>query len=445
MKNASLYSIFVEKSPYLGEIMKRSLKTSIYLCLFTGIFSLVSCSSGSGDSLDEPKYVYEIPTFNAGDIYRLSLDDYNDIYCFTGSGAGKIISNAYTDTRSEVASYDFTYNSGDTVVEGTSWISFMVQNDYIKAFNKANAFKSEDPEDGLYSTYLLGNVELELSSSGKATMQRGDDSPATGKFRNEDGLVTVWDSSASLQFYYIEGGYLVPVEAISTLEKCEEAEIHLNMTSYADTGKINSFLSGLPNDFIYKLIGLKKADPTYPATVRTILDNNTNKKFAIYAGDMSFSENIQAYYFEGRQNLYEIDFGHPSLRAYYLSSNGSKYLSLGNSAFKDCINLKKVDTDMIYKIGENCFDGCTALKEITIEKGRRNNSSSDAYFYIEKNAFNNSGLRNITFDNSFYSWKYKDTSGDDFTSATSIAVTSGNAATLLTGTYVDKYWECRAH
>lgn len=425
--------------------MKRIIKSSLFLCLLTGIFFLVSCSSGSGDSLDEPKYVYEIPTFNAGDIYRLSLDDYNDIYCFTSSGAGKIISNAYTDTKSEVASYDFTYSSGDTVVEGTSWISFMVQNDYIKAFNKANAFKSEDPEDGLYSTYLLGNVELELSSSGKATMQRGDDSPATGKFRNEDGLVTVWDSSASLQFYYIEGGYLVPVEAISTLEKCEEAEIHLNMTSYADTGKINSFLSGLPNDFIYKLIGLNKGDPTHYRTVQNILENNSNKKFAIYAGDMSFSANIPADCFKGKTNLYEIDFGHPSVRAYYGSSTGSKYLSLGNNAFEGCTNLKKVDTDMIYEIGENCFEGCTALEEITIKSGRRTSNISAAYFYINKNAFKDcTGLRSVTFANSFYSWKYKDTSGDDFTSATSIAVTSSNAATLFTGTYVDKYWECKS-
>lgn len=426
--------------------MKRIIKSSLFLCLLTGIFFLVSCSSGSGDSLDEPKYVYEIPTFNAGDIYRLSLDDYNDIYCFTSSGAGKIISNAYTDTRSEVASYDFTYSSGDTVVEGTSWISFMVQNDYIKAFNKANAFKSEDPEDGLYSTYLLGNVELELSSSGKATMQRGDDSPATGKFRNEDGLVTVWDSSASLQFYYIEGGYLVPVEAISTLEKCEEAEIHLNMTSYADTSKINTFLRSLPNDFIYKLIGLNKAGSTTTDTVKSILDSNTEKKFAIYAGDMSFSANIPANCFEGKTNLYEIDFGHPSVRAYYLSSTGSRYLSLGDNAFKGCTNLKKVDTDMIYEIGQNCFEGCTALEEITIKPGRRTSNTSDAYFYIKSNAFKDcTGLRSVTFANSFYSWKYKDTSGDDFTSATSIAVTSDNAATLLTGTYVGKYWECRAH
>lgn len=428
----------------LGENMKKGIKKSLFLCLLAGIFFLVSCSNGASES--EDTYVYDIPSFNAGDIYCLQSENYNDIYCFTSSNAGKIIANAYNDTRSEYESYDFTYRSGDTVVEGTDWISFMVQNDYIKAFNKSNAFKSEDPDDGLFSTFLLGNVTLELSSSGKATMQRGDDSPAVGKFRNEDGLVTVWDSSASLQFYYIEGGYLVPVEAISTLEKCEEAEIHLNMTSYADTGKINSFLSGLPNDFIYKLIGLNKADPTYYRTVQNILENNSNKKFAIYAGDMSFSADIPDNCFAGKTNLYEIDFGHPSVRAYYLSSNGSKYLSLGKNAIKGCTNLKKVDTDMIYEIGENCFEGCTALEEITIESGRNTSYTSDAYFYIKKNAFKDcTGLRSVTFANSFYSWKYKDTSGDDFTSATSIAVTSSNAATLLTGTYVDKYWECRAH
>lgn len=412
--------------------MKRIIKSSLFLCLLTGIFFLVSCSSGSGDSLDEPKYVYEIPTFNAGDIYRLSLDDYNDIYCFTSSGAGKIISNAYTDTKSEFASYDFTYNSGDTVVEGTSWISFMVQNDYIKAFNKANAFKSEDPEDGLYSTYLLGNVELELSSSGKATMQRGDDSPAVGKFRNEDGLVTVWDSSASLEFYYIEGGYLVPVEAISTLEKCEEAEIHLNMTSYADTSKINSFLSGLPNDFIYKLIGLNKADPTYPATVKTILDNNTNKKFAIYAGDMSFSGNIQAYYFEDKQNLYEIDFGHPSVR------NSSTYLRIGTGAFKNCTNLKKIDTDIIKEFGESCFENCTALEEITI-KPAFTSSGSSSRTDIKKNAFKGcTGLRKVTF-NSCSSISVSSTEDGTYES---INVNNSNAVTYLTSTYVEKYWKC---
>jgi len=428
--------------------MKKGIKKSLFLCLLAGIFFLVSCSNGASES--EDTYVYDIPSFNAGDIYCLQSENYNDIYCFTSSNAGKIIANAYNDTRSEYESYDFTYRSGDTVVEGTSWISFMVQNDYVKAFNKKNAFKSEDPEDGLYSTYLLGNVELELSSSGKATMQRGDDSPAVGKFRNEDGLVTVWDSSASLQFYYIEGGYLVPVEAISTLEKCEEAEIHLNMTSYADTGKINSFLSGLPNDFIYKLIGLNKAGSTTTDSVKSILDSNTEKKFAIYAGDMSFSGNIGSECFKGKRNLYEIDFGHPSVRAYAgsSSSNSFPYLSLGNNAFEGCTNLKKVDTDIIYKIGKNCFERCTALEEITIKSGRRNNSSSDAYFYIEKNAFNNSGLRNITFGNSFYKWETKSSTfddnyssgGDDKTSE----VQSGNAATLFTSNYVDMYWQCRA-
>ncbi len=425
------YSMFIEKSPFQEKNMKKIIKKSLFLCLLTGIFFLVSCSSGSGDSLDEPKYVYEIPTFNAGDIYRLSLDDYNDIYCFTSSGAGKIISNAYTDTRSEVASYDFTYNSGDTVVEGTSWISFMVQNDYVKAFNKKNAFKSEDPEDGLYSTYLLGNVELELSSSGKATMQRGDDSPATGKFRNEDGLVTVWDSSASLEFYYIEGGYLVPVEAISTLTKCDEADIHLDMTRYADTSKINNFLSGLPNDFIYKLIGLNNGYPTTTDTVKNILENNTNKQLAIYAGDMALSGSIDSVTFSGRNNLYEIDFGHPSVR------NSSTYLRIGDSAFKNCTNLKKVDTDIIKEFGESCFENCTALEEITIKPAFTSNSSSCTD--IKKNAFKGcTGLRKVTFN----SCSSISVSSSENGTYEILDVNNSNAVTYLTGTHVEKYWKC---
>ncbi len=401
---------------------------------------MAGCSNGSGANISQDTYHVVTPTFKAGDVYLLhsylegGSGDENDYYYFSSENGGTVIVNT-TISKSEyydLAKYSFTYNSGDSKVEGNDWLSFMMVDDYVHVYNKQYCFKRQDGKTGLLGTFVSGSDKITFSKSGTAEAYLSGHTFEV-KFKNEEGVVTIWDSSSSLKFYFLKEGYLVPFNAVSPLSEADMINIYTIMDTSDEGKKLPEFIKGLPDGLYYHLENKTNYGAADLATVKEILTENPNKKFAITLGvannrtythegeQNGYIKKIPSNFFEGLENLYQFAFG---------SLYNSNRITLEEGAFKNCKNLKKLwGSTSISNIEESCFEGCAALEGIEISKDS----------IIEPNAFKDCSSDLLLVGNGYK--KVTVSLADDFTNPIDITNHSEKKGKLITGEYVNYYWK----
>lgn len=407
------------------------------------VLSLVFLVAGCKHDPDISQDTYHLvtPTFKAGDVYLLhsylegGSGDENDYYYFSSETGGTVIVNT-TISKSEyydLAKYSFTYNSGDSKVEGNDWLSFMMVDDYVHVYNKQYCFKRQDGKTGLLGTFVSGSDKITFSKSGTAEAYFSGHTFEV-KFKNEEGVVTIWDSSSSLKFYFLKEGYLVPFNAVSSLSEADMINIYTIMDTSDEGKKLPEFIKGLPDGLYYQLSNKTDYGAAADlATVKEILTENPNKKFAITLGvannrtythkgeQNGYIKKIPSNFFEGLENLYQFAFG---------SLYNSNRITLEEGAFKNCKNLKKLwGSVSISTFGKSCFEGCAALEDVQVSKDS----------IIEPNAFKDCSSDLLLVGNGYK--KVTVSEDKDFTNSIDITNHSEKKGKLITSTYVDYYWK----
>lgn len=416
-------------------MMKLALKS-----LFTSVFlvSLLVIVTGCSNNVDieDNSFEFKTPDINAGDIYK-QHDSEGDVYlCFNSANSGTGIINQYKDKDNnicnyEITSYAFKYKGGDAYINDEYWISLVVRGDYVKYFIKNNCYKRMGGNSGLFSKFILNNEVITLYKSGKVKVEN-DKGLVEAKFKNNNGLITIYDKSASFNFYYLEEGYLVSDQALFGLSKVDEVELHLIMDD-SDYGKqIPDFIKSLPDSLFYKLNNLKYGKVANLNTVRQILEANPQKKFLLYRVDYASDECT----LNNLENLYEINSA-----SYGTVTKVNK--SLKKEMFMGCKNLQKIsDSEFIALFGSSCFEGCTALSDVIISgKYYKNGKTEYKNVIISPNAFKECSNLKVKLDRPIKHVyvKVSNTTLDIY--ETEIKDKMENLAELLTGKYVACSWE----
>ena len=415
--------------------------------LVLGFAFLVAGCSQSAASVSEDKYSFATPEFKAGDLYCLSTISSNvseyDYYCFASGTEGSIV--AYTSGSSdyELNSYPFTYNAGETKVNGTDWLTFVTDNNYVKAYNKNNCFKREDGKKSLSGTFSCGSDTITFSKKGKGkAVFSGHTFDIT--YKNDDGIVSVSDSGSSIRFYYLEDGSLLPQGALSELTNSEKLSFHVYM-NYDDKGEaLIKTIKGLPDGFYYELTQIAKTNDSNRAdlvTVQTLLTQNPDKKFSISPGNLN---NITYSHYDKKHSVSSIDEipaewfkGYTNLCLFKFGDNLKTKIKVGNGAFSGCTNLKEVwGSVSVNEFGENSFEGCASLEYITFA-GKPTGGTKGTT--VKPNAFKDCSSSLIVRKSDVNTVKVADDA--DFTESVQDLSSANNLGTLLTSTYVGKYWK----
>ncbi len=410
------------------------------LMIFAVVFLAAGCANGAGDNVSEDKYDFDTPTFKAGDLYCLSGvsndgTEYN-YYCFESSTSGSIVAYKSKSSDYELNSYPFTYNAGETTIVGNAWLTFVTDDKYIKAYSKENCFKRTDGKKGLVGTFTNGAITITFGKKGKGTfISKGQTIDIT--YKNEAGIVSISDSGSSVKFYYLSDGSLLPEGALSTLIQTDKINLYVYMNHNEKGDAFLETMNSLPDGFYYELTQRAKTNDGNRAdlvTVKTLLTQNPNKKFSISPGQLNtitYShydikhyvtpiDEIPADWFKGCTNLYLFKFG----------DNLSTRIKVGSGAFSGCTNLKETWGSVSVKdFGENCFEGCSALENITFAKETT----------VKPNAFKDCSANLIVRKSNVSTVKVAD--DEAFTENVQDLSTETNLGALLTGTNAAKYWK----
>ena len=208
--------------------------------------------------------------------------------------------------------------------------------------------------------------------------------------------------------------------------------------NYNDKGEaLIKTIKGLPDGFYYELTQIAKTNDSNRAdlvTVQTLLSQNPDKKFSISPGNLNYItyshydkkhyvtsiDEIPAEWFKGCTNLCLFKFG----------DNLKTKIKVGDGAFSGCTNLKEVwGSVSVNEFGENSFEGCASLEYITFAKGTT----------VKPNAFKDCSSSLIVRKSDVNTIKVAD--DVDFTESVQDLSSANNLGTLLTSTYIGKYWK----
>lgn len=431
------------KSKKLQTILKNSF---LALC---SIVLAASCSHNA--SLGTSGYAIDIPEFQANTVYAITSSgngkSESDYYCFSSGAQGVVIAETTVNSSEEyeINTYYFKYDSSTGQMKFSrdntqwqNWLTFMKIDNHPYYFNKDYCYKRKSGQSGLFATFEYENQSITISKSGTAKLVTSS-GPLEVKCKNVNGVITIWDSSASLDFYYLEEGYLIPEKLPQRFLDSERIKLSLDLYDYKTNGdqkeeneRVAAFIKSLPDNYFYELSNRSKGKKADIDTIHEILTENPNKKFSftIYQTLAQGSSNgrintITTGYFNKINNLYEMNLGN------YASTD----LSIGAGAFKDCTNLQKVyDGKFVGHYYECCFEGCTSLEEGPyISAGYQSSGKT----IVEENAFK--GCTNSKFNPGTDAKKIEVTKNSVTTDITS-EVSSSGLGTLLTGKYVDYEW-----
>ena len=420
---------------------KRFMKNAFIL---VGLVLLAaSCSTEADLHISEKKYEYEVPEFVKGDLNYLSFSDNGtyemDYYCFTSANAGDIVVNVHSNRNTDyaLARAPFTYENGEFVIGGTKRLYAMIKDEFIEIFSKENCYTRPDGKKGLFGKFTMGDNELNFSKSGEVEFN-GNGESFTVKFKNTNGVVSIYDSHSSIEFYFLEDGSLLPRKALSDMRKEEKITMNVTMDTKEEKGvALCEFMKTLPDGFFYEMKNINRGGYADLVTVKTLLVDNPDKKFSFTPGMNGMyylnatrpDHLVPDYYFKDCKNLYGFTFG---------NLLGENY-KLGTGAFMNCTNLTTImDCGSVYDFGESCFEGCTELTRFIIS-GVRSDYTKNTY--IRPNAFK--GCTKITAEigSAYKSVKVKK-EGVDETEIfdTEIKGQEDNFTSLLTDKYVDYEW-----
>ena len=414
------------------------MKIRNYLFLL-GLAVLITSCNMNAKSLQEPSFSGS-PSVKTGDIWSLSYkedgDEITDYYCFTSPTEGTII----TSSTGSISTNPFEYDEGQSTVNGQDWLTFIYENNCIKAFNKKNAYVREAGKEGLYATFANNGVEITLSSNGKASIKT-DSSTFSYKYTNDNGVITFINNYETLEFLYFSEGYLVYSKFISLFTSQEKIQLKLVLDTIGDTDLLPFFKNELPDNFTYSIqnVSTNTGNHAKIATMKELLNTNPDKSFYFtsYYHPLLDIDTIPDNAFEGCKNLYGIYFG-----------NVKTSIKFGKESFKNCTNLQSIDAgDQSFgSFGESAFEGCSSLKGITIY-GVCDQENSEKYCKIGKNAFKGCTNLYATF-NGGHTWTVTNgvetktiTSEINKSSISDLAEKNKENAKLLTETYVDYEWK----
>lgn len=410
------------------------------------VLSLVFLAAGCKHDPDISQDTYHLvtPTFKAGDLrcLRSNLKDgkvEDDYYCFTSAEKGAVIVHVYSSSSADyiLEKYPFSYENGELSVEGTKngtvQFGLMMNREFISLYSKENCFTRNDGKKGLIGTFSRGADTITFSKSGTVKLELSGKTFDV-KFKNEAGIVSVYDSSSSIEFYYLPDGSLLPSNSTSYLAESDSIELTVTMDLSEEKGvALRNIMKTCPDGFFYSLKNNRNGAWAQIETVQGILKDNPNKKFAFQPGlngkaykyGEKFNE-IPDDCFKDCTNLYKFTFG---------NALSSKY-KLGKNAFSGCTNLAElVDFDSVYDFGESCFQGCSALKYFSISGDYLKKT------YIRPNAFKGCTSLDAGLNSNYKSVTVKKGDGDPTEIfATEIQNKTDGFTNLLTNKYVDYEW-----
>lgn len=408
------------------------MKKISYLLMLAMVLMMTSCVMNVGGPDVEPYFSEPIPTFQQGEIRGISYTvegvQAYDYYCFTSATEGTVVTTMYNDTASVfTAKNKFSYDSttGDIYINGEKFITLIHAKEHvldyaggIYAYDKDKALIREPGKQGLYATFSNGSIEITFKPRGKAIF-KSSGKEISCEYKNENGKITVRnaeDYDDKLVFLYLPDGTLINDMAFSDMDLYDKIYFYLLLDDSEDAKENVENFDSLPDGFAYSIRNLSKGKKADINTLKTLLEENPNKKFYFTFMELEQTK-IPDDFFAGIENLCTI----------------RTPLTIGDRAFKDCKNLEDIGFEFT-SIGESAFEGCESLKslELDIPYGKT--------LYIGKNAFK--GCSNMTYVK--FDQYYWDVTKDDVKTRINVDTENGkNNVKLLTEEYVDYEWSSK--